>query len=633
MPVDFDDRGYWGSLGFIGGLEIHQQLDTKKKLFCRCPVGYQHGVPDARILRHMRPTLSEMGEYDGTALMEFKTRKNVIYELYSEATCSYEMDDTPPFPLNREALEIAIEIALLLNCSIVDEVHVTRKQYLDGSIPTGFQRTLIVGVDGWIPFRGRKLTISQVNLEEDACREMSDIGHTIVFRTDRLSTPLVEIITGKELLTPQEMFEANRELARVLRVSGRVRRGPGAARQDVNVSIKGGSRVEIKGVDRYQSNRMLTANEALRQKALLDLRDDLSSRGLSEVSAHKRVFSKGEIDLKTPILSAVLEQGQVVGVVRLENMAGVFGRTLIPGRTFGHEVADRVKVIACIDTRPNLLHTDMGEEDVLLASDWKLFRRLMGGDERDLLAVTFGSAVDVETALEEIVIRVKELFSGVPLETRQDLGRGLTGFERILPGPDRMYPDTDSEPVRIEPELVERIKASLPQRPWEREEFARSLGVDPDLSRRIADSPWYSVFKESAQKFPSSAVALASIYVCDFPALAGDGVDVSRISPQAVEVLAESKVARCARGKWLSDIASFEPDEQISRLKSRLKKGLLSGDKLKRQVVSAVESVGWCGSVEKTARAAMGRVMKISDGLVDIAEALRLASEAAKALN
>ena len=101
----------------------------------------------------MRPTLSELGEYDGTALMEFRTRKNIIYRIKNETACTYEVDDTPPFPLNMEALDISIEIALLSKMKVVGEVHITRKQYLDGSIPTGFQRTAIVGVEGEIELK------------------------------------------------------------------------------------------------------------------------------------------------------------------------------------------------------------------------------------------------------------------------------------------------------------------------------------------------------------------------------------------------------------------------------------------------------------------------------------------------
>ena len=176
---DINDNTRFESLGFKCGLEIHQQLNTEKKLFCHCPIGLTGRRHDADILRHMCPSLSELGEYDGTALMEFKTKKNVIYRLYRDRTCTYEMDDTPPFLVNQQAIDYAIRLSLLFNCRIVDEIHVIRKQYLDGSIPTGFQRTMIIGIDGWVPFRGRKIIINQVNLEEEACREVTDIGHDI----------------------------------------------------------------------------------------------------------------------------------------------------------------------------------------------------------------------------------------------------------------------------------------------------------------------------------------------------------------------------------------------------------------------------------------------------------------------
>jgi glutamyl-tRNA(Gln) amidotransferase subunit E len=143
-------------------------------------------IIDAEIIRHMRPTLSELGEYDGTALMEFKTRKNIIYRISNETACTYEIDDTPPFPMNREALEYALQISMLSKLSIVGEVHITRKQYLDGSIPTGFQRTAILGVEGEIRLRNKKVRLIQLSIEEDACREISDIGHWRTYKTDRL---------------------------------------------------------------------------------------------------------------------------------------------------------------------------------------------------------------------------------------------------------------------------------------------------------------------------------------------------------------------------------------------------------------------------------------------------------------
>ena len=141
------------------------------------------------------------------------------------------MDDTPPFLVNQEALDIAIEQCLMLGCDIVDEVHIARKQYLDGSIPTGFQRTAIVGVSGELPFRGRTLSITQVSVEEDSCREVSDKGHLRTYRTDRLGMPLIETVTDPDMRTPEEAADVGQLLRRLVRVTGLVRTGAGAARQ------------------------------------------------------------------------------------------------------------------------------------------------------------------------------------------------------------------------------------------------------------------------------------------------------------------------------------------------------------------------------------------------------------------
>ena len=228
----------YADLGLVAGLEVHQQLLTRRKLFCRCPAGRYTGAFDAEILRHMRPTLSELGEYDGTALMEFKTRKEILYRLNKESVCTYEMDDAPPFEMDREALDIAMEITLLLGLQPVGEVHVIRKQYLDGSIPTGFQRTAILGVQGEIRVEGRPVSVLQLSIEEDSSRELLDRGHLRVYRTDRLGMPLIEVVTGPDLRTPAEVEACAQVVRRLTRATGKVRRGAGAARQDVNVSVR-----------------------------------------------------------------------------------------------------------------------------------------------------------------------------------------------------------------------------------------------------------------------------------------------------------------------------------------------------------------------------------------------------------
>jgi glutamyl-tRNA(Gln) amidotransferase subunit E len=561
--VEFLSDAEYAEMGFKSGLEIHQQLDTRQKLFCRCPVGLTDAEPDMRILRHMRPTLSELGEYDGTALMEFKTRKEVIYELYSDLTCTYEMDDTPPFPLNQEALDIAIEIALLLNCRIVDEVHVTRKQYLDGSIPTGFQRTTVVGVEGWIPYKGRRIHIALLTLEEDACREVSDVGHTITFKTDRLSTPLVEVITYPDIQTPLEVPEVNWLLGDLLRATGKVRRGIGTVRQDVNVSVTGGDRCEIKGVPRIEYHAALTHFEALRQRSLLDLRARLAGSGISPETLQVNRETVTDILHKTgsPPIRRELDAGGIVIAQCLQGCAGLFNHTTQPGLTFADEVAGRIRVVACIDRMPNLLHSDNPEAGGLTSSEWRALREKLGAGKDDLVAVVFGGPMDALTAADEVEIRIREACLGVPRETRQHRPDGRTDFERILPGPDRMYPDTDTPPTAVSPERISAIAARLPERPREREERYLSMGLKPQPARDLSRSPLARIFDAVVEEIRLPKPFLASVLLQyagnRFGLGSSDGDARAEHWLAALRLLQERKISRQTLPRLLESIPDF----------------------------------------------------------------------------
>ncbi|MBM4062615.1 MAG: Glu-tRNA(Gln) amidotransferase subunit GatE [Planctomycetes bacterium] len=488
-PLDY------AAVGLISGLEVHQQLLTDKKLFCQCPAGRYTRTHDGTVLRHMRPTLSELGVYDGTALMEFKTKKHIVYLLNRANTCTYEMDDTPPFPVNQAAVDVAIEQCLMLGCDIVDEVHIARKQYLDGSIPTGFQRTAIVGVNGKLPFRGRILSITQVSVEEDSCREVSDKGHLIVWRTDRLGMPLIETVTGPDLRTPEEVAEAILLVGRVCRSTGHVRVGMGASRQDVNVSVRGGRRVEIKGVPKAGWAVGLVHGEGWRQVNLLRLCDELHRRGFRKPEdvrvecADVTALADGG---PVPQLCAaqwqhlVQEQRRRLGfelgpgafkvfAVRLPGLAGTLGWPTQPARTFADELAGRVRVIAGLDEPPILFHSEAwpaGAEALL-----QKLRAAARCGEQDGLVIVWGPERDVRTAADEIRLRYVDAADGVPNETRQPFADGSTDFERILPGPDRMYPDTDSPPTRVTRDRVERLRAALPEPPWQREARYTEVGV------------------------------------------------------------------------------------------------------------------------------------------------------------
>ncbi len=482
VPLRLATADDWQRIGFMSGLEVHQQLNTREKLFCRCPAGiYQDDEDfDGELIRHMRPTLSEMGEYDGTALMEFKTRKDITYRINNINACTYEIDDTPPFKINREALGYALEIALLSNLNIVGEVHITRKQYLDGSIPTGFQRTAILGVEGMIQISNKKIRLLQLSIEEDSCREISDIGHSRVYKTDRLGMPLIETVTHPDCLTPYELREAAEYIRFLNRSTDRVRTGIGSGREDVNVSCRGGSRVEIKGVSHNRWIPLLSHNEAFRQYALLRIRDLLNHRVADKtnwkINAIPLNFEKLNSDYQ-PIIEARKSGGRIFAV-NLPEFKGILSHFTQPGKCFADELTDRLKVIACIE-KPNMLHSESFKESDGHV-DFDKIRKWLGSSESDAQILFWGPEADIPTAIETIGERCRIAFVEVPKETRKSFKNGTTIFERVLPGADRMYPDTDSAPIPLPEEYIQKLKEHLPVPVYTRIEQMTEWGIPPD---------------------------------------------------------------------------------------------------------------------------------------------------------
>jgi len=474
-------------IGFKSGLEVHQQLKTKEKLFCHCPAGIfnEHNDYDAEIIRHMRPTLSELGEYDGTALMEFKTKKEIIYRIKNKTACTYEVDDTPPFPINREALEYALEVSLLSKLSIVGEVHITRKQYLDGSIPAGFQRTAILGVEGSIQLKNKKVGLIQLSIEEDSCREISDIGHTRIYKTDRLGMPLIETVTHPELLTPDELKEAAEYIRFLNRSTGRVRTGIGAGREDVNVSCEGGTRVEIKGVAHNKWIPDLSHNEAFRQWALLNamrkLKDQVKNQDKWKIT-HKELNFYDFVFKHKPMIEANDKKYKILAI-NLVDFLGILSHFTQPTKMFADEISDRLKVVACIE-KPNMTHSEEFKS-VISPADFQKIKDLLGAKEGDAQIIIWGPESDMPTALDVIEERCKMAFHGVPQETRKSFEGGITIFERVLPGADRMYPDTDSAPIPLTNEYIETLKKRIPMDVSDRYAQLRKWDIPEDTYKYI----------------------------------------------------------------------------------------------------------------------------------------------------
>ena len=316
------------STGLKCGLEIHQQLDTRK-LFCNCPSLLRRDGPDFTIKRRLHVVPGESGEVDIAAVHEASLEKEFTYESY-DTTCLVEYDESPPYIINSGALKIALQIALLLNCKILPVSQIMRKTVIDGSNTSGFQRTALVARDGFVETSHGKIGIATLCLEEDSARIIDKEKN--VFRLDRLGIPLVEIATAAEIKTPQQAKETALKLGEILRTLP-VKRGLGTIRQDVNLSVKGGKRIELKGFQDIRNIERAIEIEVKRQHELIKrgksipevraVNEDGSSRFLRPLPGAARMYpetdipllrvSRGMIDEAKKELSSIKEKEVKIG--------------------------------------------------------------------------------------------------------------------------------------------------------------------------------------------------------------------------------------------------------------------------------------------------------------------------------
>ncbi len=487
QPLEAARAEDYAAIGLCVGLEVHQQLATATKLFCRCPIVRYRDDYDAEVLRHMRPTLSELGEYDPAALMEQRTRKRIFYRIHHTSACTYEFDDNPPFRMSEEALDAALQIAQLLGSLVVDELHVARKQCLDGSYPSGFQRSALLALGGAVPLARGSAAIAQVALEEDSCRKIDDHGHDRHFFTDRLGIPLVEIVSEPMACTPWQAAELGQRIRRLTRATPAVRSGIGAARQDVNVSIAGGTRVEIKGLAQLSRLPRVVHNEAQRQLALLRLRAALVAAGADEhrfagrccelTSACGRVAQRA-------IRESLAGGGAVFGAV-LPGFEGLLRTFTQPDTTFAQELIERARTIASLADAECVIHSDSGPE-TLTAREWQQLRRRADAPPGSALVLVWGPREDARVAAEEIIVRAREACAGVPPESRRALPGGTSAFERLLPARNRIYPETDLPPEPMPRERIARVAAGLPANPLLIERKMVAAGLDALSAETLA---------------------------------------------------------------------------------------------------------------------------------------------------
>ena len=462
-------------LGFHAGLEVHHQIKSKRKLFCNCPTILEEDPENMEysFYRYFRPVLGEMGDFDPGMLVEFEKGYKVIYLANERNTCTYEMDETPPFFPDMEAIEKGYILSEYFHCtSFAEEIVVNRKQYLDGSITTGFQRTFISARDGWVPVNGKKVRITNLHIEEDAARRVNwddTSSRTVYFNLDRLGFPLTEIITEyTDVETPEELIETAKQIGRVLRISKIGRRGLGSARQDVNISISGGDRVEIKGVQDLDLFDIMCRNEVVRQYTLIDLKEEMLKRGLI-----KDDFEHTYVDI-----SHLFQSETKHFAVICPKMKGLFGLEVQPNKDFGLEIFEKSMLITGVP-RKDHYHSDESDGGFIrensdypsnLGIDKQLYEKIcaiLNPKENDAFVVVKGSEKQAMHALKKTIERIKMALDGVPQETRRFVKNGNSEFLRVIHGKDRIYPDTDTPPVVISLDTIEEITRDIGRRPWE----------------------------------------------------------------------------------------------------------------------------------------------------------------------
>ncbi len=472
-------------LGLKCGIEIHQQLDTCK-LFCSCGTSMQQ-EPRDQITRKLRAVVGELGEVDPAVAQESMKNKSFLYKSYEGESCLVEADEEPPHDLNSHALDIAVTMAGMLNCSVPDEIHVMRKTVIDGSNTTGFQRTALVGLDGKLATEEGSIGITNVCLEEDAAQILDRKGDSTTYGLDRLGIPLVEIGTDPDIRTPEQARDAAQKIGMMLRSTGRVKRGLGTIRQDINISIRGGARVEIKGAQELNMIPTMVEHEIQRQQKLIELRKQLKPLK-AEVHDATHIFSKSE---------SKITGGKNVYATVANGLNGKFRTMLNPTKTLGNEIAAYVRVRT---GTKGFIHSDEDLEKYGLTKEFDRLRKELKAGSGDALIIVSGDKKTSILVAEAIAERIGQFLDGVPAETRKALPDGSSEYLRPLPGAARMYPETDTLPIHISAKYLRGVMSSLPET-WDRmiERFVKQYKINHELSTQVVKSGLGGIFEEIAR--------------------------------------------------------------------------------------------------------------------------------------
>jgi len=549
----------YAKIGLKVGLEIHQQLNVNSKLFCSCPPELFKEEPEITFLRRLRPTQSELGQIDPAAYFEFQKGVRILYEANRKSACLVEMDEEPPHPLNVDAVEVVLTAALMMNMQPVDEVHVMRKTVIDGSNTTGFQRTCIIALDGFIKVGEKTIPMQAASLEEDAARKTGtqDSGKTIRYRIDRLGIPLIEVATAPVIYSPMEAQQVAFAIGRILRDTGKVMRGLGTIRQDLNVSLPNGALIEIKGVQELELISTVVDFEVQRQLGLIAVKEELAKRDVKTEALKQDFVDVTSVfkDTKCKVIRKALDKNQKALAVKLPGFAGLLKRELMPSFRVGTELSDRAKFWGRVG---GIFHTDEMPNYDVTAEEVEALRKVVVAEESDAVVFVADTAENVVDALKAVVERAQECINGVPAETRTAKDDGTTRYMRPRPGAARMYPETDIPPTAITEELVEKVRSNLPE-PADKKlsRLIKQYGLNEKLAKQLVDSEYNSLFEATVKETGVAASTVAVFLTETLKALKREGVETENVSDDQITSIFKSVGSGELAKEALADVFSW----------------------------------------------------------------------------
>ena len=538
--IDFE------KIGLKVGLEIHQQLDTHKKLFCKCrPV--ESDEYTEKFSRSLRTAKSELGELDPAALFEKAKSKKINYYANSQSSCLVEKDDEPPHELDHDAKKISLLISSMLESKIFSEIHVMRKTVIDGSNTSGFQRTMLVSQGGNLKVNGKNVGVQAVCLEEDAAKLLKDEQNERNYSLDRLGIPLVEIALEPVSTKPSEVKEIALTLGRLLRATRMVKRGIGSIRQDVNISVMNSGVVEVKGVQQLDQLEKIIGYEAKRQHGLILIAEKLKK--LSMTISNEDVFDITEVfkDCESKIIQNALKSKAKIKAIRVRNFLGMFSFEPYSGIRLGKEIGQLVRFFGI----GGVFHSDELPNYGINDSDVDRVKKHLELADGDGFLIIAGEDSKLDYAIDSIIKRIQDAANGVPAETRAVTQEGETVFLRPRPGASRMYPETDIPSISVIPEEIKLARDTADAtKSWDESiaEIQQKYSLNSQLSEQIFDSVYMELFEKICENKKNSPNFVASILCSSITNLERKGFDCTLLKPEHIiesfELLASGKIPK-----------------------------------------------------------------------------------------